>query len=114
MDPDWAWHCAEPAVAAVAKATGRDIWAELGGCPRSWAQARDLYQRIGARCLADCMTYLFGSPIEPKIARRGDICLQSNRHGAALGVCRGDVVEYFNVTLPLSEAAAAWRVTGRP
>ena len=106
MDPDWSRHCAEPAVAIAAKATGRDIWGELGGCPRNWAEAAELYRRIGARNLADVVTHVLGLPVDPKRAMRGDICMVDG----ALGICRGEWVECIDRMQPLRRATAAWSV----
>ena len=110
FEPDWERHCAEPAVEAVRRATGRDLWAELGGCPRTWKEAAALYRRCGGCSLSDVVTAALGPPVAPKQARRGDVCIMGN----ALGICRGDLVEYPNATFPLSQAEKAWRVDRRP
>ena len=108
-DPDWRTrHCAEPAVEAADRASGRDIWAELGGCPRSWREAAELYRRHGCRTLAEVVTKVLGPPIEPKRARRGDVVMVRG----ALGVCRGEVAECMGATLPMGEASAAWSSKG--
>ena len=87
-------------------ATGRDIWAELGGCPRSWRDAANLYEKMGVRCLAEAVAKVLGPPVDPKQARRGDIVMR----GWALGICRGDLAEFCDVTLPMSQVDKAWRL----
>lgn len=109
MDPDWSFHCAEPAVERASEALARDVWADLGGCPRGWKEAAALYRRIGATCLADCVTYVLGQPVDPKMAVRGDICMVDG----ALGICRGEWVECIDRMQPLGRATQAWRVDGR-
>lgn len=107
-DPSWERHCADLAIERVAEATGRDVWAELGGKPANNREAADLYRRNGARCLADLVTKVLGPPVDRKMARRGDICMVDG----ALGICRGEWVECFDRMQPLQRAAAAWRVRG--
>lgn len=102
-DPDWRTrHCAEPVVEAI---RGRDIWAELGGCPRSWREAAALYRRAGVRTLAELATKVFGEPIDRRRARRGDIAMVRG----ALGIVRGEVIECMGATVPLREASLIWR-----
>lgn len=106
-DPDWRTrHCAEPVVDAIVAATGRDIWAELGGCPRTWREAAALYRRVGVRSLACVVTSVLGPPVDRKRARRGDIVMVRG----ALGICRGDLVECFGATVPIAQAERAWRL----
>lgn len=105
-DPDWGTrHCAEPVVEAIQKATGRDIWAELGGCPRSWREAAALYRRAGVRSLAELATKLLGPPANRRTARRGDIAMVRG----ALGIVRGEVIECMGAVVPLSDASLIWR-----
>ncbi len=106
-DPDWrTQHCAELAALAVREASGRDIWAELGGCPRSWREAADLYRRIGVRTLAGAVTAVLGPPLADKrLARRGDVVIVRG----ALGIVRGELIECMGANVPLSEATSAWR-----
>ena len=107
LEPDWRTrHCAELAVDAVKQATGRDIWKELGGCPRSWREGKELYERVGATCLADVVTAVLGAPVEPETARIGDICMVDG----ALGVVRAPgAVECFNGYVPVERASYCWR-----
>lgn len=106
-DPDFrVRHCAELAADAVREASGRDIWAELGGCPRSWREAADVYRRLGARTLAGAVTAVLGDPLaSPRLARRGDIAIVRG----ALGVVRGELIECMGANVPLGEAGRAWR-----
>ena len=105
-DPDWATgHCAEPAVETANAASGRDIWAELGGCPRGWKEAADLYRRHGCRTLAEMVTKVLGPPIPKRQARRGDIVMSNG----ALGVCHGEVAVFMDATLPMRKVETAWR-----
>lgn len=105
--PDWRTrHCAEPVATRIEEATGRAIWAELGGCPRSWRGAADLYRRAGVRSLSELVTKILGEPCDRKLARRGDIAMVRG----ALGIVRGEVIECMGATVPLIEAEAIWRI----
>lgn len=106
-DPDWRTrHCAEPAVEAASAALERDIWAELGGCPRSWREAAALYRRLGVRSLAEAVTEVLGPPIPSRQAMRGDVVMVRG----ALGVCRGELAECMGATVSMREAEHAWPV----
>lgn len=109
---DWrTFHCAELAADAVNQASGRDIWAELGGVPRGWKQAADLYRRHGCRTLAQMVTKVLGAPLaSPKLAMRGDIVMVQR----ALGVCRGDLAVCIGATHPMRQVELAWSARGRP
>lgn len=105
-DPDWRTsHCAEPAVASADAASGRDIWTEIGGCPRSWREAAALYRRLGVTNLADAVTKVLGPPIPRRQARRGDVVMAMG----ALGVCRGEIAVFMGGTLPMRAVERAWR-----
>jgi hypothetical protein len=106
-DPDWrTGHCAEPAAEAVRRATGRDILAELGGCPRSPRQAATLYRRLGVTCLRDAVSAVLGTSIDPKRAMRGDIAMVDG----SLGIVLGEWVECFDRMQPIERATHAWHV----
>jgi hypothetical protein len=106
-DPDWRTrHCAEPAAEQVLKATGEDPWAALGGCPRSWREAADLYRRLGVTNLKDAVTAVLGAPIACKHARRNDVAMVDG----ALGIVRGELVECIDRMQPIGRADCAWRI----
>ena len=106
-DPDWRTrHCAEPVVEHIRKKTGRDLWAELGGCPRSWREAGAVYRRAGVRSLAGLVTKLLGDPVDRRLARRGDIAMVRG----ALGICRGEIIECCGAVLSLKEAERVWHI----
>lgn len=108
-DPDWRTrHCAEPVIEEASRATGRDIWRELGGCPRSWRQAAELYRRLGARDLAGVATAVFGDPVNPRQAKRGDVVMVDG----SLGICRGEFAECIDRMQPMKRASHAWPVKG--
>jgi hypothetical protein len=93
----------------VKAASGRDVWAELGGCPRSWREAAALYRRLDVRTLAEAVTKVLGEPIPTRRAMRGDIVMVNG----ALGVCAGEVAVCMGATLPMRYAQIAWRKAGR-
>ena len=97
-------NCIEPAAAWIKAATGRDIWAELGGKPADWREAAALYRRLGVRCLAEAVVKLMGPPASPLMARRGDLVMVDG----ALGICRGEVAECLGATVPMRRADRAW------
>lgn len=108
-DPDWRTrHCAELAADAVREATGRDVWAELGTCPRGWREGAALYRRLGVRRLEDAVSKVLGPPIPARQARRGDIVMVRG----SLAICRGEVVEGLGAKVSMREAERAWRSTG--
>lgn len=109
-EPDWRTrHCAEPAIEAASSASGRDIWAELGGCPRSWREAADLYRRLGVRNLTEATTKVLGPPLaSPRLAKRGDVVMAQG----ALGVCAGEVAIFMGATLPMRKVEKAWPAGG--
>jgi hypothetical protein len=94
----------------VGSVAGRDIWNELGGCPRSWREAADLYRRMGVRTLAEAVSKVLGDPIKPSMAMRGDVVMIDG----ALGVCRGEWVECLDRMQPMARATLAWKATGKP
>lgn len=104
--PSWDRHCAEPAAERLKQATGRDLWGEMGGCPRSWRQAAEFYRDLGVVNLKDAVTKVLGPPVDPKRARRGDIALVNG----GLGLVRGDLIEGVDGVAPLSGAQCAWRI----
>lgn len=108
-DPDWRTrHCAEPVADRIRQATGRDIWAELGGCPRSWREAADLYRRHGCASLVEIVSKALGPSVDRKQARRGDIAMVRG----SLGIVRGEVIECMGAIVSLKEASTIWPVRG--
>jgi hypothetical protein len=79
-------------------------WSALGGCPHSSTDARALYRRLGVCCLRDAVSKVLGDPVDPKLARRGDVVMVDG----ALGICRGEWVECLDRMQPLSRAECAW------
>lgn len=110
MEVSWDYHCAEHAVQAL----GRDIWKELGGCPRSAKEAAALYRRLGVRTLRQAATKVLGKPVNPKRAMRGDIVMVRTDRFEALGICRGDLIECADRMVPIAQATTAWRVKSKP
>lgn len=109
---DWGTrHCAEFAADAVMESTGRDIWSELDAAPpRSWDEARKLYRRKRVRSLEGLVSKVLGRPIDPKRAMRGDVAMVDG----ALGIVRGDLVEFLDSVQPIGRATKAWKATGKP
>jgi hypothetical protein len=105
-DPDIrSRHCGDLAVEAIqAKQPGRDVWAELGGRPKDWQETAELYRRNKCTTLAGVMTVLLGAPISPRQARRGDVVMARG----SLGICRGEVAEFFDATISMREVEEAW------
>jgi hypothetical protein len=107
--PEWNQHCSDLAARNIKAIAHRDVWAELGGCPRSWEDAAALYRRLGVRTLYGAVTAVLGPSIDPKQAMRGDIVMVDN----ALGICRGERAEFLDGMHPMGRATAAWRVMGK-
>lgn len=107
-DPDWDRHCGDLWREAVLEATGRDICAIVGPSPRRPREWVATMRRLKVRSLHDVVTAVHGPEIDLRLARRGDVV----RRGWALGVCRGELAEFFGgVAVPIGEVDAAWRVT---
>jgi hypothetical protein len=105
-DPDWDRHCADLGAEAVGEATGRDIWTELGGAPRSWREAAALYRRLGVRSLREAVTVVLGEPLAVTDALHGDIALVDG----ALGVVHGSwAVRCLDHWHPIWRAECVWK-----
>jgi hypothetical protein len=105
-EPDWSRHCAEPAAERLLEATGRDFWAELGGCPRSWREAAELYRRHGVTCLRELVTKLLGEPVPVEEAGHGDLALVDG----ALGIVHGTwAVRCMDRWQPIWRAECVWK-----
>lgn len=124
MEVSWEQHCADFAVQHVKETTGRDIWNELGGAPRSAKEAADLYRKMHVRTLRALVTKMLGREIKPATAMRGDIALvmsssgnadadRHREHGqiAALGIVRGDLIECADQVLPIERAVCCWKIS---
>jgi hypothetical protein len=105
-EPDWDFHCTDLAVAHVKAATGRDIWDELGGAPRSARQAADIFRRLKVRTLKSAVVKMLGKPIPLPRVMRGDIVMVDN----ALGICRGEWIQCVETMLPIDRAECAWKL----
>lgn len=66
-----------------------------------------MMRRLGARDLSGVISAVHGDPIEPRCANRGDVV----RRGWAIGICRGELAEFYGgVTIPMRDVEAAWSV----
>lgn len=104
-EPDWSFHCAE----FSARQANLNLWDSLGGCPRSCREAADLFRRLGVRTFRDAVTKVIGPEIPPALAMRGDFVMANNW---ALGICRGEIAEFMDRTLPMRQIVCAWKNNG--
>lgn len=100
MTPEWDCHCAE---FADAKA-GLGLKEKLGGWPRNWREAADLYRRFGVTNMGDLLS-CFRREVSPLHAMRGDVVMVDG----AFGVCRGELAEFMDRMQPMKRATRAWR-----
>lgn len=110
MTPEWNWHCADFAAAHVKAATGRDVGAEIGGMARSPREAAALYRRLGVTSLRGAMTVLFGQELPGRQAMRDDLVLVESGSIAAIGICRGELIECADNMLPIGRAVCCWKI----
>ncbi|MGJ0236990.1 DUF6950 family protein [Novosphingobium fluoreni] len=104
-EPAWSHHCGDIWRAAVLAAGGGDICDVVGPSPRSAAEWAAMMRRLGVRSLAGVISAVHGPPLRlPRLAKRGDIV----RRGWAIGVCRGEVAEFYDATLSMREVDDAW------
>jgi hypothetical protein len=103
-DPDWSEHCGDRWRAEVLAAGGSDICDVVGPSPRRPRDWVAMMRRLGVRDLSGVVSAVHGRPIDPRLARRGDLV----RSGWALGICRGEVAEFFNAARPMAEVDEAW------
>lgn len=68
-----------------------------------------MMRRLGVRNLSGVVSAVHGQPMDPRLAQRGDLV----RSGWALGICRGEVAEFFNAARPMAEVDEAWRIGAR-
>lgn len=106
-EPGWAFHCAEFAAGHVKAETGRDIWGGFGRIPHSPREAADFYRSLGVTNLKDAVTAVMGEPVDPALAMRGDIAMVDG----ALGIVRGDLIEFMDRMQPIWRATCAWHLT---
>jgi hypothetical protein len=111
MPPEWSWHCCDVAAAHVKELTGRDIAAEFGEMPRSARAAADLYRRLGATDLEGVVSRLLGAAQPAASAMRGDIVLVKSGRIAALGICRGEIIECADNVVPIGRAECCWPIS---
>lgn len=119
---DWpSNNCCHFAARWVAFATGRDPMQSLATTPDAMA-ARRLVRQLGGGALRDAVSAALGAdPIDPALARTGDLLLlpASSNEGAGgvVGICNdrhavvrdaGGAVAF----LPIAQAVCAWRVFG--
>lgn len=109
-DPDWSNHCGDRWRAHVLAVTGRDICDVVGPSPRRTRDWVRMMRRLGVRDMAGVIAAVHGAPIPVRQARRGDIV----QRGWAIGICRGDVAEFFgSQAMPITAADRAWPVSSR-
>ena len=113
---DWGVHdCCTFAGRAVQVQTGHDPLAALAWF--SEIDAARLLRDLGG--LRAAVTAALGQPIEPLLARAGDVVLATDPHDAThrhlLTVCHGGVLLVPGalglVALPITAGLCAWRVT---
>lgn len=112
----WGRHdCALMAADAIAAMTGVDLAADLRGSYDSAESAAVVMRsRYGVDDVASVAGRLFGDPITPRLAQRGDLLLLDGEHGPALGICLGTHAAAPGargmVLMPMEQWLKAWRV----
>ncbi|WP_404714363.1 DUF6950 family protein [Sphingomonas sp. MMS24-J13] len=91
-----------------AAAAGVDVAASLGPSPRGWRDAAEAMRRLGVRSLSEAVRIVHGAPLGSiRMARRGDLV----RKGWALGICRGELAEFYGgVMAPMQQVDEAWAI----
>lgn len=108
-DPDWKEHCGDLWRSHVLACTGRDICDIVGPSPRRPSEWAAMMRRLGVRAMAGVVEAVHGGAIDRRLAQRGDMV----RRGWAIGVCRGEVAEFFGgVALPMPQVDEVWPVHG--
>lgn len=106
-DPDWYRHCGDTWREHVLAATGADICGVVGPSPRRPRDWVAIMRRLGVRNLSGVVAAVHGPSVPPRQAMRGDLV----RRGWALGICRGEVGEFFGGEMvAIRECDEAWRV----
>lgn len=113
----WGQHdCALFAATCVEAMTGLDLAAGLRGAyGNARAAVAALDAMFGVKTLAELGDLLFGPPIDPALAQRGDVALVDvSEIGEAAGVVLGRFVAAPGplgvVNVPRDRATRAWRV----
>lgn len=106
-DPEWSYHCGDLWRAAVLQSDGVDICDIVGPSPRRPCDWVAMMRRLGVRDMAGVISVVHGLPIPYRRAMRGAIV----RRGWAIGICRGDMGEFFGgKMLPMNMVDNAWNV----
>ena len=66
-----------------------------------------MMRRLGVRSLGGVVSAVHGEPVPTRLAMRGDVV----RSGWAIGVCRGEVAQFFDATAPMKMVDEAWRLS---
>lgn len=107
VEPDWSHHCGDGWRASVLSATGRDICDIVGPSPRRVRDWSGMMHRLCVRSMSGVVSAVHGPAQPVRMARRGDIVVR----GWALGVCRGEMAEFYGgVMVPMAQVEAAWPV----
>jgi hypothetical protein len=115
---DWASsNCGHYTAAWVQATTGRNPMAGLPTTPNVRAALR-LVHKLGGSLEAACTRLLGAAPIPAALAQLGDLVLIPTGPGGcggALGICAGRTAVFRTteglVSLPMSQAVSAWRVS---
>jgi hypothetical protein len=108
--------CLRLACRAVEALTGQDYWRDFSGryCSQKGALRRI---RMYGNTLTDAVTAVLGiNPMEPMMARRGDLLTYRDEKGEHLGVCAGATVALMAeggvtfVALDDSRLLHCWRI----
>ncbi|QUT04848.1 hypothetical protein KFK14_17710 [Sphingobium phenoxybenzoativorans] len=107
-DPDWSNHCGDLWRGHVLDSTGRDICTVVGPSPRSAGAWAAMMRRLGVRTMSAVISAVHGTPVDPRVAKRGDVV----RRGWAIGICRGEDAEFYGgAMIPMRQVDEAWPVT---
>ncbi|MFQ5535576.1 MAG: hypothetical protein ACE5EM_12670 [Sphingomonadales bacterium] len=110
----WGKHdCCLFAANIVKAMTGDDPAKAFRGRYRTEFGARRALKRYGSGTLYHTLRSLFGNPIPPARAWRGDLVYMVTENGPSAGVCLGAIAAFASDGLafvPMSETAKAWRV----
>ncbi len=105
IDPGWDRHCGDLWREQVLSVSGIDVCAVIGPMPRRPRDFAAMMRRVGVRELGGVVTAAMGDPIPRRQAMRGDIV----RRGWALGICRGQLAEFFGGDMvPMIHVDQVW------